>query len=162
MFTVRRLAPVLALSAALLVPAVARADDAEFASAAKTGIVALAQREKQAQTALDAVKGRNGVPAARSALRGVRRSARSLARTLDGQEPSSADGRRAQRLLVEALRAEARGYGQLDAALARALKGDEAGGQRLVARAKRVIMAAAKKATAGFKLVATLGASGAA
>jgi hypothetical protein len=161
----RRLSPLLAVTvvfAALLVPTAAQADDAAFADAFATGAKALAAKERTAQTALSRVKGADDAPKAQKAVRAAQRGARSLARKLAAEDPSSADGSMAQKLVVTALKGEDRAYGQIDDALAAAAKGDTAKGDRLVARAKKGLARAANQAKAAARLIAAaLGGGGA-
>lgn len=133
---------VLALLPALLAPAVvAQADDRSFARTAIEQAAQLNRAEIAASRALQRVdrRGRAAIPAARRAIRAVRRQTTLMTRAIEREQTSTQDGETAKRKLMELLAVEKSAYGTLDRALAAYKRGDMRTANALLARAKKQI-----------------------
>lgn len=140
-----RIARLIVLPALLLLlfaPA-ARADDQSFARATITQAATLDRYERAASTALGKVdrRGLAAVPAARRAIKQVRRQVDRLLTAVRPEQTSTPDGAAAKRQLFTLLGKEKDGYGTLDRALAAYQADDVATARTLQSRAKKTLAA---------------------
>jgi hypothetical protein len=137
-----------AVTLLLALPLAARADDRSFARAAITQAVTLDRRETATSRALAKVDrgGVAAVPAARRAVKAVRRQVDRMRAAVMPEQTSTADGETAKRKLLEILAAEKSAYGTLDRALVAYETGDDATARTLLGRAKRAIASIRKAA----------------
>jgi hypothetical protein len=129
------------LTAALLLPAAARADDRSFAATAIDRAARLARYETATGEALTRVdrRGRSAIPAARRAVQATRSQIDRALAPLRGESTSSDDGARIKRKLVSLLVMEKKTYGTVDRSLAAFQRGDVSSGNELQRRAKASI-----------------------
>jgi len=154
------IAALLALSLALVAPAVATADDKSFADTAIAEAQKLGKAEKATGKAVSKVRthSRKAITTARKKIAGVRKQAARMTEAVGAQEPSTETGAAAKTKLLKLLKTERSAYGTLDDALAQLRKGNVSTANKLAKRANKRLKDVAKDATELGRTLAQLSA----